>query len=85
MQAALVITGRWGVEDGTVVKPSADGRDGVFFSPQKPYVFPGSLLQQVLYPTELDDAVDVTRAQECLNVVRLKHLVTKCGLEKNLN
>ena len=68
-----------------MVKPSAGGRDGVFFTPQKPHVFPGSLLQQVLYPTALVDTVDATRAPGCLNVVHSKHLVAKCGLERNSN
>ena len=80
-----VIAGLWGVEDGTGIKPSAVGRDGVFFLPQKPYVFPGSLLQQVLYPAVLGDTVDVTRAQECLKAVHLKHVVAKYGLDKSLN
>ena len=80
-----VIAGLRGVGDGTVMKPSAVGRDGVFFFPQEPYVFPGSWLQQGLYPAVLDDSVDVTRAQECLKVVHLTHLGAKYGLDKSLN
>ena len=80
-----VIAGLRGVEDGTVIKPSAVGRDGVVFFPQEPYGFPGSWLHQGLYPAVLDDSVDVTRAQECLKVVPLKHLVAKYGLDKSLN
>lgn len=80
-----VIAGLWGVEEGVVVKPQAVGKNGVFFLPQKPYVFPGNLLQQIVYPAVVDADVDIQKATACLNKVHLSHLLEKYTLEKVLN
>jgi ABC-type uncharacterized transport system fused permease/ATPase subunit len=45
-----VIGGLWPITAGTVCRPQKVGRDGVFFLPQRPYVFPGILADQITYP-----------------------------------
>jgi ABC-type uncharacterized transport system fused permease/ATPase subunit len=75
-----VIGGLWGTESGTVVKPPTTGKDGLFFLPQKPYVFPGTLMEQVCYPNKPADA-DTLKVKEVLKETRLEHLVEKYTLD----
>jgi len=78
-----VIAGLWGIEEGVVMKPQAVGRGGVFFLPQKAYVFTGSLLSLICYPlvsTGMEE--DKTRAKELLSLVFLRHLVDRYGMDE---
>jgi ABC-type uncharacterized transport system fused permease/ATPase subunit len=45
-----VIAGLWNTNEGRVERPVAVGKDGLFFLPQRSYLFEGTLLAQVLYP-----------------------------------
>lgn len=52
---ARIIAGLWPVYRGLVSRPRANGADGVMFLPQRPYLSPGTLRDQVIYPhTEVD-------------------------------
>ena len=79
-----VIGGLWGTDSGTVVKPEKTGKDGLFFLPQKPYVFPGTLVHQVCYPNKPTDA-DNKLAEEMLTLCRLGHIVKKYTLEGSMD
>jgi len=80
-----VISGLWGIDEGVVVKPSKVGKGGLFFLPQKPYVFPGNLLQQIIYPATLDNNPDEGKARDCLKLVHLQQLLNKYGLQTEMN
>eukprot|EP00163_Fabomonas_tropica_P007721 TRINITY_DN1740_c0_g1_i3.p1 TRINITY_DN1740_c0_g1~~TRINITY_DN1740_c0_g1_i3.p1 ORF type:complete len:1312 (-),score=323.71 TRINITY_DN1740_c0_g1_i3:3-3938(-) len=69
-----LVAGLWGFERGFIERPSAIGRGGLFFLPQHPYMITGTLRQQVLYPTAVSDAADVTDDH-------LLHLLQDVGLE----
>lgn len=52
---ARIIAGLWPVYRGLVSRPRASGTDGIMFLPQRPYLSPGTLRDQVIYPhTEVD-------------------------------
>eukprot|EP01059_Diplonema_ambulator_P009294 TRINITY_DN1912_c0_g1_i3.p1 TRINITY_DN1912_c0_g1~~TRINITY_DN1912_c0_g1_i3.p1 ORF type:complete len:1248 (+),score=512.08 TRINITY_DN1912_c0_g1_i3:70-3813(+) len=80
-----VMAGLWGIDSGVVVKPAKVGSDGVFFLPQKPYVFPGTLVQQVLYPEVVDDETKMDKVKSVIKDTYLQHVVEKYGLEREVN
>lgn len=47
---ARVLAGLWPVYRGLVSRPKTVGEDGVMFLPQRPYLSPGTLRDQVIYP-----------------------------------
>ncbi|KAJ3474788.1 hypothetical protein NLG97_g9694 [Lecanicillium saksenae] len=47
---ARVLAGLWPVYRGLVSRPKNIGEDGVMFLPQRPYLSPGTLRDQVIYP-----------------------------------
>lgn len=80
-----VIGGLWGITGGAVKKPSKVGKDGVFFLPQRPYVFLGGLHAQICYPAcpkgeACPEGDDSDKVKQILATVHLSHLLTKYGL-----
>jgi len=65
--------GLWKVTEGSITKPSKE----IFYIPQKPYQFLGSLRENICYP-HLD-------ALENLTHERLEHLLSQVGLEHLLD
>ncbi|KOS23439.1 Peroxisomal long-chain fatty acid import protein 2 [Escovopsis weberi] len=50
-----ILAGLWPVYRGLVSRPKNIGQDGIMFLPQRPYLSPGTLRDQVIYPDgELD-------------------------------
>jgi ATP-binding cassette subfamily D (ALD) protein 4 len=71
-----VIGGLWPITAGTVCRPDKVGRDGVFFLPQRPYVFPGTLADQLTYP-QPSTVADRPKLLPLLKQVGLTHLENK--------
>ncbi|WP_144007096.1 ATP-binding cassette domain-containing protein, partial [Pelomonas sp. KK5] len=69
------IAGLWRRGGGTVQHPEMDG---VLFLPQQPYLQPGSLRSQLLYPA-VDSKVDDARLLEILDEVQLPGLAERVG------
>jgi len=81
-----VIGGLWGIDEGLVVRPKAVGRGGVFFLPQRPYVFSGTLQAMICYPNvSTGDLAEKERAENLLKVVYLEHLVRRYGMDTHVN
>ncbi|PNY22442.1 Peroxisomal long-chain fatty acid import protein 2 [Tolypocladium capitatum] len=55
---ARILAGLWPVYRGLVSRPKNIGQDGIMFLPQRPYLSPGTLRDQVIYP---DGHVDMRR------------------------
>ena len=52
---ARIVAGLWPTYRGLTSRPRQSGQDGIMFLPQRPYLSPGTLRDQVIYPhTELD-------------------------------
>lgn len=47
---ARILAGLWPVYRGLVSRPKNTGEDGIMFLPQRPYLSPGTLRDQVIYP-----------------------------------
>ncbi|MEM7061608.1 MAG: ABC transporter ATP-binding protein/permease [Cyanobacteria bacterium P01_B01_bin.77] len=62
------IAGLWQTGNGTITCP-----DSVAFLPQHPYLPPGTLRQQLLYP-DLDSTIDNANLSQVLTTVNLEHL-----------
>lgn len=76
-----VIGGLWDIDEGLVVRPDSCCKDGIFFLPQRPYVFPGSLEANINYPTKASGITsDTERAEGILRLVHLGHLVDKYSM-----
>ena len=69
------VAGLWTQGGGTVERPPLDA---VFFLPQRPYMFLGSLRDQLLYP-RLDRDAPEERLREVLRRVRLEDLPERVG------
>ncbi|GAB7344300.1 hypothetical protein MBLNU457_2170t1 [Dothideomycetes sp. NU457] len=80
---ARTIAGLWPTYRGLVSRPRATGADGIMFLPQRPYLSPGTLRDQVIYPhTELDmrDAGKTDRMLHgILEDARLGYLIEREG------
>eukprot|EP00808_Paulinella_micropora_P002089 g67897.t1 len=89
-----VIGGLWGIEKGTIVRPNKKGSGGLFFLPQKAYVFPGTLREQIVYPDQdLEDQGEpgegakktspeaAAELKQVLEQVFLGHLFDRYGLD----
>ncbi|KND91345.1 Peroxisomal long-chain fatty acid import protein 2 [Tolypocladium ophioglossoides CBS 100239] len=58
---ARILAGLWPVYRGLVSRPKNIGQDGIIFLPQRPYLSPGTLRDQVIYP---DGHVDMRRKRK---------------------
>ncbi|KAI7284992.1 ABC transporter transmembrane region 2 [Hortaea werneckii] len=80
-----IIAGLWPTYRGLTSRPRQIGQDGIMFLPQRPYLSPGTLRDQVIYPhTELDmresgrQTTD-TDLQTILDQAKLAYLPTREG------
>lgn len=77
-----MLAGLWPLQAGTVSLPA---RSDVFYLSQRPYMYSGSLKEQLMYPrlpgVVIGDAVqfDEKAGQKCLDSVELSHLIGRCG------
>ncbi|PSK53822.1 ATP-binding cassette sub-family D member 2 [Elsinoe australis] len=80
---ARILAGLWPAYRGLVSRPRSSGLDGIVFLPQRPYLSPGTLRDQVIYPhTELDmrDSGRTDRdLQEILDTARLGYIPEREG------
>ncbi|KAF2721389.1 hypothetical protein K431DRAFT_284984 [Polychaeton citri CBS 116435] len=80
---ARTIAGLWPTFRGLISRPRRAGQDGVMFLPQRPYLSPGTLRDQVIYPhTELDmrDAGRTeTELQSILEEAKLGYIPAREG------
>ncbi len=67
------IAGLWDSAEGAIERPPL-GR--IMFLPQRPYMVPGSLRNQLLYP-RLDQKIDDERIREALSLVRLEDVTAR--------
>ncbi|KAI0225955.1 ATP-binding cassette long-chain fatty acid transporter pxa2 [Massospora cicadina] len=80
-----ILGGLWPVRGGRVVRPSAspEGRPGMFYIPQRPYLSLGTLRDQIIYPHTVQDmhrrGIRDEDLLEILGVVRLQHIVAREG------
>ena len=71
-----VLGGLWPFEKGTLFKPDAIGRNGVFFLPQRPYITLGTLRQQLIYPHRPDEQMaEDGELMDILKKMDLNHLL----------
>lgn len=83
-----IIGGLWNINDGKITRPTKAGRGGLFFLPQKSYVFPGSLLANITYPdppatVPASDNKARAEIEALLKLVRLDHVVDAYGLDSH--
>jgi len=80
---ARIVAGLWPTYRGLVSRPRLTGQDGIMFLPQRPYLSPGTLRDQVIYPhTELDMKEQGRRESELqavLEQARLGYLPEREG------
>lgn len=78
-----IVAGLWPTYRGLISRPRNDGQDGIMFLPQRPYLSPGTLRDQVIYPhTELDMQAAGRRESELqaiLEQARLGYLTEREG------
>ncbi|MEM9804790.1 MAG: ABC transporter ATP-binding protein/permease [Cyanobacteria bacterium P01_D01_bin.56] len=72
------IAGLWQTGDGIITCP-----EPIAFLPQRPYLPPGSLQQQLLYP-DSNAIIDNSQLNEALAAVNLEHLVIPTAQTKTL-
>lgn len=77
-----MLAGLWPLQAGTVTLPA---RSEVFYLSQRPYMYSGSLKEQLMYPRLPGVIVGETiifdgkRAQHCLDCVELGNMPMRCG------
>ncbi|PHH67106.1 hypothetical protein CDD81_4501 [Ophiocordyceps australis] len=80
---ARVLAGLWPVYRGLVSRPKANGQDGIMFLPQRPYLSPGTLRDQVIYPDGHVDMKDKHKSEHdlerVLNEAKLGYLPDREG------
>ena len=85
-----VIAGLWPVVAGSIRRPLCIGRGGVFFVPQRPYIFCCTLREQILYPCTLSgphqshshsSPEESKKILALLQFVGLEHLSAEWGLD----
>lgn len=80
---ARILAGLWPVYRGLVSRPRNAGQDGIMFLPQRPYLSPGTLRDQVIYPhTELEmreQGRTEAELQRVLDEAKLGYLVEREG------
>lgn len=77
-----LMAGLWPLQAGCLSLPA---RDEMFYLSQRPYMYSGSLMEQLMYP-KLPGVIigenitfDEKSARHCLEVVQMGNLVTRCG------
>lgn len=77
-----MLAGLWPLQAGTVSLPA---RDELFYLSQRPYMYSGSLMEQLMYPklpgAVIGDKVSFNEktGRQCLESVQLGHLIGRCG------
>lgn len=78
-----ILAGLWPTYRGLVSRPRNAGQDGIMFLPQRPYLSPGTLRDQVIYPHTEIDMRDAGRRdaelQAVLDDAKLGYLVEREG------
>jgi len=75
-----VLSGLWETEEGTIIRPFATGKRGLFFLPQRLYTMVGGTLKdQVIYP-DLQSSASDAELLELMQFVGLGDVVTRIGL-----
>ncbi|KAF4964182.1 hypothetical protein FSARC_7879 [Fusarium sarcochroum] len=70
-----VLAGLWPVYRGLVSRPKDIGQDGIMFLPQRPYLSPGTLRDQVIYPDGHVDMKEKRKSEDDLkNVLEASRL-----------
>ncbi|RDA95455.1 hypothetical protein CP533_5470 [Ophiocordyceps camponoti-saundersi (nom. inval.)] len=64
-----VLAGLWPVYRGLVSRPKSLGEDGIMFLPQRPYLSPGTLRDQVIYPDGHVDMREKRKSEDDLKRV----------------
>jgi len=85
-KSALVrcLAGLWTPDSGTISRPQRNGRDGLCFMPQKPYMSYGTLRQQVVYPQAEAQVMGDGNDDEIIQILRdlnLSQLLQDWGLD----
>nr|OQO21390.1 hypothetical protein B0A51_11280 [Rachicladosporium sp. CCFEE 5018] len=80
---ARILAGLWPTYRGLTSRPRQQGQDGIMFLPQRPYLSPGTLRDQIIYPHTEVDMRDSGRTeaelQTVLEEVRLGYLRDREG------
>ncbi|KAH7321380.1 ABC transporter transmembrane region 2-domain-containing protein [Stachybotrys elegans] len=80
---ARILAGLWPVYRGLVSRPKATGQDGIMFLPQRPYLSPGTLRDQIIYPDGHQDMKEKRRSEDDLKQIledaRLGYLPAREG------
>jgi len=71
-----VLGGLWPLCSGSMTRPD---NTQVFYIPQKPYMSPGTLRDQVTYPLTFRSTIHDTKLNELMSMVGLSSLVTREG------
>ena len=71
-----VLGGLWPLCSGTLTKPPLSK---LFYIPQKPYMCPGTLRDQVTYPLSFNSNEHDKKLEEIMNLVSLNYLVDREG------
>ncbi|KAG9256113.1 ABC transporter transmembrane region 2-domain-containing protein [Emericellopsis atlantica] len=66
---ARILAGLWPVYRGLVSRPKNIGEDGIMFLPQRPYLSPGTLRDQVIYPDGHHDMRQKRKSEDDLKRV----------------
>lgn len=66
---ARIVAGLWPAYRGLVSRPRQAGQDGIMFLPQRPYLSPGTLRDQVIYPHTATDMSESGRTDKELQTV----------------
>lgn len=82
-----LIGGLWRYSEGRISKPEQIGYQGMFYLPQKPYLFEGTLRDQIIYPAQSasqgGDPIlgenDDNLLMEILDSVNLAYIVRRYG------
>ncbi|KAL6891966.1 ABC transporter transmembrane region 2 domain-containing protein [Trichoderma evansii] len=78
-----ILAGLWPVYRGLVSRPKSIGEDGIMFLPQRPYLSPGTLRDQVIYPDGHVDMREKRKSendlQKILEAARLGYLPDREG------
>ncbi|KAI5458070.1 ABC transporter transmembrane region 2-domain-containing protein [Mariannaea sp. PMI_226] len=78
-----ILAGLWPVYRGLVSRPMDIGQDGIMFLPQRPYLSPGTLRDQVIYPDSHVDMREKRKSEDDLKRIlreaRLEYLPDREG------
>ncbi|SMR41573.1 unnamed protein product [Zymoseptoria tritici ST99CH_1E4] len=72
---ARIVAGLWPTYRGLTSRPRKTGQDGIMFLPQRVYLSPGTLRDQVIYPDTAADMRDSGRREH-----DLQHILEECRL-----